>query len=142
ADHAPHVDTLVGRRELRPAPSAPLEEREAIAVVLVQRLAFEHERGHDRHVALGEIEGEAMLLENRVVRPAPRPVELSDDEAVADADLIDAVLVARERDDAAVALEADALDRLENDIGTQAGVRQLRVHPGPPRLIARCAAAR
>src|SRR5690554_4684672 len=95
ADHSAHVDALLGRRELRPAAASPLEQRKPIAPVLVQRLAVDHERRHDRDVALGEIEREAMLLEDRLVRPPPRPIELRNDEAVADADLVYAVLVAR-----------------------------------------------
>src|SRR5690606_21583422 len=128
ADDPAHVHALLGRRELGPPPAAPLEQREAITRVLVQRLAAEHERRHDRHVALREVERELVLLEDRVVRPAPGAIELRHHEAVADTDLIHAVLVARERDDAAVAFEADALHRLENEVRAQPCIGQLSIH--------------
>src|SRR5690606_32433686 len=129
ADDPAHVDALLGRRKLGPAPAAPLEQREPVALVLVQRFAADHERRHDWDVAVRKVEREAVLLEDRFARPAAGPVELRDDEAVADTDLIDAILVARKRDDAAVALEADALDGLEYHFGAQPGIGQLRIHP-------------
>ena len=61
-----------------------------------------------------------MLLEDRFVAPAPGAVELGDQRlGVLDADLIDAVFVAVEGEQAAVADEAAGLDRRQHEIGRQ-----------------------
>ena len=69
-----------------------------------------------------------MLLEDRVVGPTAGAVELGYDEAVGRADLIDAVLVAREPEDAARALEAAALDGRHDDVGREVLVRDFVAH--------------
>src|SRR5690606_21952211 len=133
SEHLAHEDAILGRRKLGPASPPPLEQREAIAFVLVQRLPVDHERRDDRYVVLAKLEREPMLLEDRVVGPAARSIELRDDEPVADADLVDAILVAREREHAAVALEAQAPHGLEDELGAQTRVRQLSIHRASSR---------
>src|SRR5690606_23934133 len=131
SEHPAHEDAVLGRCELGPASASALEQREAIAFVLVQRLPVDHERRDDRYVALAKLQREAMLLEDRVVGPAARTIEFRDDEPIVDADLVDAVLVAREREQSAVALEAQAPDGLEDELGAQPRVRQLGIHRTP-----------
>src|SRR5690349_10199325 len=57
---------IFARAELGPAPAAPLVNRKAVAVLLVQARAVMHERRHDGDVLPGELERELVLLENRV----------------------------------------------------------------------------
>ena len=73
------------------------------------------ERRHHRDLALGQLAGEAVLLEDLLVRPAPGAVELGDEEpgiaqgaalVLLEPHLVDAVLVAVERELAAVGQEA------------------------------------
>ncbi len=79
----------------------------------------ERKRGDDRDLQLGELRDEGMLLGDLPNGPALRPVELGDHRrsargkagrrcAVVEPDLVNAVLVAVEREEAAVAGEADA----------------------------------
>jgi hypothetical protein len=70
-----------------------------------------------RYVAFGEFKGELVLFENRFVGPALRAVELGDQRlGVFDADLIDTVLLAVERQNAGVAEKADAFDGIEHEV--------------------------
>src|SRR6185503_10674489 len=110
---------VLARAELGPAAPAPLVDGEPVAVLLVQAVAVVDDGRHDGNVLRRELERKVVLLENRIRRPAPRSVELHDDEPLVDADLIDAVLVAREPEDAARRLEAVALDGARDDVGRQ-----------------------
>ncbi len=103
AEKAAHPFALGARAELRPAPAAPLEHGEAETVVLEQRAALLNERRHDRNLRGRELEREAVLLGDRGGAPALRPVKLGDQRRAAlDADLVDAILVTVQREDAAV----------------------------------------
>jgi len=124
AEEAPHPQPVVVRVEVRPAPAAARVERERVAAVLDQRLPVDHERRDHRDLGGGELEREAVLLEDLRARPAARPVELGDDGlAVLDPDLVDAVLVAVEREHPPVGAHAGRLDRRDDGLGREPGVR-------------------
>jgi len=66
---------------------------------------------------LDQFQAELVLLENRVVAPATGPVELGDQWCyIFDAHLIDAVLVAVERQHAGIAEVADAFHGVEDQV--------------------------
>ena len=121
---------VVFGREFRPASAAPLEDGEPVTGMRVQRLAVEAKRRHDRDLLRRELERKGMLLENRLVGPAARPVELGDDEAVFGSDLEDAVFVAVEREQAARDRNPDRFHRIENPVRGEIGVRHRIRHAG------------
>ncbi|MNG09174.1 hypothetical protein D3C84_925800 [compost metagenome] len=85
--------------------------------MFVQGFTVVDHRRDDRNVALGEFGGELVFFQNGFVGPALRPVKLGDQRfGVFDADLIDAVLVAVERQNARVAEKADAFDGIEHEV--------------------------
>ena len=141
AQEAAEPFAVLARAELGPAAAAPLVDGEPVAVVLVQALAVVDERRHDGNVLRRELEREVVLLEDRVGRPAAGPVELRDNEAFRRADLIDAVLVAREAEDAARRLEAVALDGVDDDVGRQALVGNGVAHARASRSSAAASTA-
>jgi hypothetical protein len=123
ADEPPHPFEGLGIFQLRGAPAAPRIHSEAEPGVLVERAADENERRDDRDLALGELGDERVLFVDLCVGPARRPVELRHDRrAFFQEDLVDAVLVAVERDHAPVAAQADGLERVEDDVGSESGV--------------------
>ena len=64
-----------------------------------------------------------MFLQNRGIAPAARSVELGDHGLIVfDADLIDAVFIAIECEEASVTAQGEALKRLDDVLGPQAGV--------------------
>ena len=81
-------------------------------------------RRDDRNLVRGELGDERVLF----VRSAHRSIALDDRTSRPPAapsstpDLIDAVLVAVEREQAAVAVDADRVERVEDAIGRQRGV--------------------
>src|SRR5262249_41943005 len=108
---------------------------------LVQRLAVVHERRDDRYFLTGELERERVLLADRIAAPAPGTIELRDHEAAActrpiHTYLIDAVLVAREPEDAAARLEADPLDGGRDHVGRESLVWDLVARRAARRLAA------
>ena len=108
---------LVEIAGLRCAAAAAREEGEAKAGVLEQRAAVALERCHHRHLVLGQFQTELVLLEDRRVAPATRTIELGDQRRfVFDAHLIDAVLVAVERQHAGIAEVADAFHGVEDQV--------------------------
>jgi hypothetical protein len=77
-----------------------------------------------------ELRDEGVFLQDGLIRPASRAVELYDDRRpVVYADLIHAVFVAVERQEPAIATEADAFERVEHAVGCEAGVGR-RGHAG------------
>ena len=92
------------------AEGAPVMERPAVPV---------EGRGH-RDFLGGELQGEVVLLLDGRVGPAAGPVELGDHRRpVLDADPVHPVLVAVQRQQAAVAAEAEAFHRGEDVVGRQ-----------------------
>ena len=119
--------------ELRRAPAAAWIHRETESARCVQRLAIDRERRDHRNLALGELERERVLLENLRVGPACGAIELCDHRRRRvrrpfrfEPDLVDAVLVAVQREQPPVAREARARKRVEH------GVR------GEPRVGRHC----
>ena len=119
AEHLPFLVTA------QFGPAAPLAgiDGKAMAGVAVQCLAVHLNGRHDGQLALHQLQGKTMLLENALVAPAPRAIELRDHEtAVLLAELVDPVLVAVEREEAPVAGETDTFQRVENPVGAEVGV--------------------
>ena len=86
----------------------------------VQRLALSQQRRHHRNFLRRQFAGEGVLLADRRIAPAPRPVELGDHRrAVLDADLIHPVFVAVERQHPAVAAKSHRLDRIQHGLGRE-----------------------
>jgi hypothetical protein len=93
------------------------EEGETKTGVLEQGLAVVDEGRDDRDFDVGEFGGEAVLFENGFVGPAIGPVELGNQRLLfIDADLIDAVLIAVERENTGVGDKADALDGVQHQV--------------------------
>src|SRR5260221_962530 len=109
--------------ELRRAPAAARKYREAKAAGRVRRISVGRERRDDRDLALGKLQAERVLLEDLSVGPARGTVELRDHRGrrtrtgtVFEPDLVDAVLVAVQREQPPVAGEAHARERVEHGI--------------------------
>src|SRR5690606_15263837 len=93
-----HPLALLARAELRPAPAPTPIQGEAEPFELEQRQPGAHQRRLHGNLCVGELEREAVLLADRGVAPAPRPIELRDERlALLDAHLVHAVLIAVER---------------------------------------------
>src|SRR5690606_10880435 len=115
--------------ELRRAPAAPGEDREAQVVPSEQRPAVHLEGRHHRHFLGGELEREGMLLQDLPVAPALRAIELGHHDAtVVEPGLVHPVLVAVHGEQPAVALEAHGGERVEDGVGRQPGIRGLAAH--------------
>ncbi len=79
-----------------------------------------HHRRNDGNSAFRQFRCECMLFQNRVVRPATRAVELRRHRRpLFHADLIDAILETVQREQPAVAMQADALQRIKQQIGRE-----------------------
>src|SRR5690606_11987154 len=101
-------------------PAAPRVQREAKAGVFEQAAAVDHERRDHRHFLSCQFQREGVLLENLFVRPALWTVELRDQRhGVLDADLVDAILVAVEREQPAVSAVAAGIHGIEHGVGRQ-----------------------
>ena len=90
----------------------------------VQRRTVGGERGDDRNLARRELGDEDVLFANLLVGPASGPIEFGDDGGRFIApDLIDAILIAGERQEPSVTSISDALERIEDDVGRKLGIR-------------------
>jgi hypothetical protein len=102
--------------------------------MVVQRAAVDESRRHDRNLAHGQFGAEGMFLQDRLVAPASGPVELHHTHRpVVDAELIDPVLEAVERQQAAVGCDADAFQRIEHAFRGQVGERRCVLSQGDAR---------
>ncbi len=135
ADEASEPFERVGIVEVGRAATPARVHRKAETAGLVQRLPAERERRNDRDLALGELERERVLLEDLGVGPARRPIELDNDRrAVFDVDLVDAVLVAVQREQSAVPAHARGFERVEHRVGRQVRIGMaIDVHAGHRR---------
>lgn len=96
---------------------------------VMQRQAVVLKRRDDRNFLRREIDGELVLLEDRGIAPAARAIELGDDgRTILDTDLVDAILVAVQRMNAAITSEAGALDTF--DYGIRKEIRVWSITPG------------
>src|SRR5436309_3863248 len=133
--------------ELRRAARTTLADREAVAVTLDagfgQRLrtaggGVERHRRHHGDLSRREFEREDMLFEDLRIAPASGPIELGDNDAsVFEKHLEDAVLVGIELQQAAVAAQADGVERFEDrgrrEVGVAVGWKEVHVHILPTR---------
>jgi hypothetical protein len=120
AEEAPDPFEHLVAVELGRSSAALVVDGEAETLVGVERAARDVARRHGRHLGVGELANERMLLADLRVAPAAGTVELDDDRrAVVEHRLVDAVLVAPERDQAAVAANADGLEGIEDEVGRE-----------------------
>src|SRR5919198_5808652 len=104
--------------ELRCAPAAPRVDRNAELLPAVGV-----RRRDDGDFALGELARERVLLVDLRLGPASRAIELRHDDAlIFEPDLVDAVLVAVETEQAPVGAQAAGADAVEHPLG-----RELRI---------------
>ena len=141
AEEAAHPQQLVRVFQIRPAAAAARVEGEAEALVPKQGLALRiGQRRHGGDFRLGQGQGEDMLLADRRIAPAAGAVELGDQRrAVFHPHLIDAILIAVQGQQAAIAAIAGGVHgiqhrvRREGVIGVlhrgRGGVRH-RIHVG------------
>lgn len=117
--------------------AAQREQGETMASVVVQGGAAEGQRGDHGQVGRGQFGGEGVFLGDGLVGPAAGPVELGHQRRAAlDADAVDAVLVAVERQHAAVGEQAERLDRVEDAVRVEPGERRLVHRPGSSSAVA------
>ncbi|MDB5794380.1 MAG: hypothetical protein JWR25_759 [Noviherbaspirillum sp.] len=123
ADEAAHP--FEGRRvlELGRASAMPGKHGEAETVEAVQgRVSRYLHRGYHRDLLLCQFLRERMFFENGRIAPAPRPIELCNHRrSLFHADLVHAIFVAVERDQSPVAMEAYAVEPVEDRIRIEAG---------------------
>ncbi|MNP26031.1 hypothetical protein D3C76_1188650 [compost metagenome] len=109
---------LVEVARLRSVAAAAGEQGETEALMFEQGAAVVLHRRNHRHFAVGEFGGEAVLFEDRRIAPAAWAVELGDQRLrVFDAHLIDAVLVAVQRQHPCIAEKADAFHGVQDQVG-------------------------
>src|SRR5204863_9040943 len=126
---------------------APADLRECGVVdpldLAERRARAEVERRDRRYLGGREVREEPVLVEDRLARPAARPVELHDEAPlVLQLHLVHAVLEGPQRQAAAGAAEAAHLDRLQDAVGREGEERRARLaghdgksyHPGTPGL--------
>ena len=90
---------------------------------LVKGGAVDDQRRDDRNLLFCKFRGETVFLEYRLIGPAVRAVELRDDSVIlVDADLVNAILVAVQGEQASVAVEAQVFQRFEKVLGLQLGI--------------------
>ncbi len=135
--HAPHraPEQLAMPRQVqvRRAAGAAFEQREAVAVAGMQRLALKAHRRRHRQFGRRQLGDEGMFLADLRIAPATLPVELGHQLGMAlpglvQADAVDAILVAVQRQQAPVGDKPQALHRRKHRIRREAGIiaRQLR----------------
>ena len=109
--------------EVRRAAAAAGIHRHAEVPDLVQRTAVDTEGRDDRYLLLRELRRKPVLFQYRLVGPAVRAIEFRNDGVVVvDTHLVDAILVAVEREQAAVAVKTEILERIEEVLWLEVGV--------------------
>ena len=111
-DKAPELSKVIVVIELRGTSASTREDCESERACPMQRFSVDFEWSNDWNFLLAERDCEAMFLENGIIAPPVRTVELCDDRlSVIDTYLVYAVFVAVQREKAAVAIEAENLER-------------------------------
>ena len=88
--------------------------------MIVECPAVDLKGSDDGQITLDQFMCEPMLFDDPLVRPTQRAIELHHDEcAIFRTELIDPVLVAIQGQYSPVAAKANALDRLEDDVGSK-----------------------
>ncbi len=135
---APHPFQDLRVAEFGCATALPGKYRETETAVAEQGLSAQHQGRHHRQFVRCHRRRECMFLGDLRVAPASRPVELGDQRrTVIDADLPDAVLVAVERQQGAVATQAEAFDGIEDALRDQARERKGKVGAHGTAIISR-----
>jgi hypothetical protein len=111
-EHRPRIRLI----ELRWASPHPGKDGKAVRVEPKQRATLDLKRSGDRQLGRGHLGGERMLLADLLIAPAPRTVELEDQQTLVRAELIHAVFVAVEREQPPVTLEANRGSGIQNHI--------------------------
>ena len=111
---------LIQVARLRRPPATARKQGETEAGMFVQGFAVVHHRRHHGNIHRCQFEGKAVFFEDGFVGPAVWSIELGDQRlAVFDADLIDAVLITVQRQNAGVAEKTNAFDSVEYQIGRE-----------------------
>src|SRR3954464_13391417 len=114
---APHPFAFRTRTQLRPTPASPFENSESETFVLEQRLSLADMWRHHRNFGGSQLECKTVFFVDCVHRPAIRPVELHDDwRSAFESDLVDAVFVTVEREDATIRNTAQRFDTFNDDV--------------------------
>jgi hypothetical protein len=113
--------------ELRRPPALARINRKLEVVVTADRRELpsgvDIHRRHYRYLVLVQVTGQSMLLVDLFETPASRPVKLGDHRfPVVDSDLVNAVLVAVEREYPGVAEATGGLDRTDHPIRSEARI--------------------
>ena len=125
ADETPQPQPGLAVFQFRRMPALAAEQREAESLVAEQGLSIEHGRGDQRDFRGFQLQGKRMLLVDLFIAPAPGAVKLGyQGLGVLDAHLVNAVLVAVERQQAAVAQQAGGLHGLQHGIRAQPVIRR------------------
>ena len=132
--------------ELGSAAAALRIDRIAEARETMQGRATACNRRDDRNLAHRQFGDECVLLADLLIAPPRRTIELDDDRrhrihaagALVEPCLVDAILVAVERKQPAVAEKSDGIERIEHAVGREARIRCSRsiVHAGIVRRAA------
>ena len=128
-DEAPHPAQDLGVFEFRGAPGTAGIHGKPVTAEVMQGLPVSetHRRDHG-NLPLGQFRYEFMLFPDRLVAPPARPIELRHQRRrILAIHLVDAVFIAVERKQAAVARQADALQRIEHAVGREARIRRGRL---------------
>ncbi len=117
ADQATEHQQMVGIVELGGVATKPAEQAEAKPCMLEQRAAVDLLLGNHRDLAYSQFKAEGMLLENRLIAPAVRSIELGDQRCGAFyADLKYPVFVTVQGQDARIREIAKRLDRVQHGV--------------------------
>ncbi len=110
--------------QLRGVAAAALEQGETETVELVQGIALcIHHGRHHGDLRILQLQAEGVLLEDLGVAPALRAIELCDQRRIVfDADLVDAVFVAVQRQQSRVTEIPGGLDGVDDHVGAEAVV--------------------
>ena len=118
AQESAHPLPIAADPQLRPAAAAAWKQGVAKPAMNMQRYAVSKQRRHDRNLLRRQFTGKRVLLANRGIRPAGRPIEFCDQRlAFLDPDLIHPIFVAIERQNPAVATVAQRLDCVQDGLG-------------------------
>src|SRR5450830_53404 len=123
ADEAPQPFQRVGVVEFGRTTAMPGEGSKTKALKLLQAASVgKLHGGNDRDFLLDQLVDESMLFEDRGVAPALRTIELRHQRRpLFHADLIDPILVAVERQQTPIAIQADAIECIEHGVRRQPG---------------------
>jgi len=100
--------------ELGRASAQEGKDREAKLPEFQQRPRIDRQGRCDRQLRGRELRREGMLLEDLLIAPALRAIELENEQLLAHAELVDAILVAVEREQPAVADESHRFRRIQH----------------------------